>query len=180
MSPLERTNPSSPAPGGEDDIIELTEVVEHAPTEAIELTEVVKDTPAAAPEDAQDEVVLDFSSGGYDPESLKSRAEPAGEQQDPPSPAPQEDPLDDLLASLPDLPEDLDTAPEKPPPPEQAAPDLRPELAERLSDEELRGLVRQVIEEKVERFVREVFPQMAAEAIDRELSLWKKRLTESD
>jgi len=177
MSPLERTNSSSPAPGGENDVIELTEVVEPAPTEAIELTEVVEDTPAAAPEDAQEEVILDLSAGGRDQESS---VQPPGEQQDSPFPVPGGDPLDDLLASLPDLPEDLDTAPEKTPPPEQAAPDLRPELAERLSDEELRELVRQVIEEKVERLIREVFPQMAAEAIDRELSRWKKRLTESD
>ena len=39
MSPPERDKPSPPSPGGEDDIIELTEVVADASTEAIELTE---------------------------------------------------------------------------------------------------------------------------------------------
>ena len=45
-------------------------------------------------------------------------------------------------------------------------------------DEELKELVRQVVQEKVERLVEEMFPKMAAEAIERELALWKKRLTD--
>jgi hypothetical protein len=57
---------------------------------------------------------------------------------------------------------------------------LHQDLAERLSDEELRALVRQVVQETVERLAREVFPEMAAKAIDRELNLWKKRLSEPD
>jgi hypothetical protein len=40
--------------------------------------------------------------------------------------------------------------------------------------------VRQVVQETVERLARELFPQMASEAIERELNLWKKRLTEPD
>lgn len=163
MSPPERTTPSSAAPSGEDEIIELTEVVE-----------------GAAEESEEAEVVLDFGPGGFDQESLKSQVKPPEEKQDSPSPAPRGESFDDFLASLPDLPEDLETPPETPPPQKQAAPDLRPELAERLSDDELRELVRQVIQEKVESLVREVVPEMAAEAIDRELALWKKRLTESD
>jgi hypothetical protein len=182
MSPPERDKPSPPSPGGEDDIIELTEVVEGASPEAIELTEVVENAPAEATEDAPAEVVLDFSSGDQDQETLKSLVKPPEAQQDPPSTAPREESLDDFLSSLPDLPEDLDTSPEPETPPlqEPATQDLGQALAERLSDEELKELVRQVIEEKVELLVREVFPGMATEAIERELSLWKKRLTESD
>lgn len=180
MSPPERTTVSHPSTGGEDDIIELTEVVDDGSAEALELTEVVESDPPAAPEDAPAEVVLDFSSGGHDQESLKSLVKPAAEQQDSPATVPAEESLDDFLASLPDLPEDQDTSPETPPLQKQAAPDLRQELADRLSDEELKALVRQVIQEKVESLVREIFPEMAAEAIDRELTLWKKRLSESD
>lgn len=180
MSPPERDNPSPLSPGGEDDIIELTEVVEGDATEAIELTEVVESAPPEAPEDAPAEVVLDFSSGDQDPKSLKSLVKPPAEPPDSPSKVPREDSFDDFLASLPDLPEDLNTSPETPLPQKQAAPEPGPELAERLSDEELRDMVRQIIQEKVEQLARELFPQMAAEAIDRELGRWKKRLIESD
>ncbi len=163
MSPTDQATPQSPAPSGsEDDIIELTEVVDDAPTEV--------------PEDATAEAVLDFRTGGDDMESLKSPVTPTKEPQE----APREESLDDFLASLPDLPEDLDISPETPPLKMQATQDLRQELAERLSDEELKELVRQVVQETVERLAREVFPEMATEALERELHLWKKRLTESD
>jgi hypothetical protein len=147
MSPTERDKPSPASPGGEDDIIELTEVVESALAEA--------------PEDAPAEVVLDFSSGGHHQESLKSLVKLSEERGEHSSKAPREESLDDFLASLPDLPEEMDTAPETPPPPQQTASDPGPELVERLSDEDLREMVRQVIEEKVERLAREVFPEMA-------------------
>jgi hypothetical protein len=167
MSPTDQaTPPHPPPPGGEDDIIELTEVVEDAPAEIVE--------------DATAEVVLDFRSGGDDLESLKSLVKPQEEAQEAPPAVPREESLDDFLASLPDLPEDLDIPPETPPLQMQAAQDPRQELSERLSDEELKELVRQVVQETVERMAREVFPEMAAEAIERELHLWKKRLTESD
>lgn len=164
MSPTDQAKPPPP-PDGEDDIIELTEVVEDAPAEVAE--------------DATAEVVLDFRSGD-DLESLKSLVKPPEELQEAPPAVPSEESLDDFLASLPDLPEDLDISPETPPLQMQAAQDPRPELADRLSDEELKELVRQVVQETVERLAREVFPEIAAEAIERELHLWKKRLTESD
>jgi hypothetical protein len=102
MSPTDQaTPPHPPPPGGEDDIIELTEVVEDAPPET--------------PEDATAEVVLDFRSGGNDLESLKSVVKPTEEPQEAPPATPREESLDDFLASLPDLPEDLDITPETPP-----------------------------------------------------------------
>jgi hypothetical protein len=167
MSPTDQaTPPHPPPPGGEDDIIELTEVVEDAPAEIVE--------------DATAEVVLDFRSGGDDLESLKSLVKPQDDKQAAPPVTPPEESLDDFLASLPDFPEDLDISPETPPLQMPATQDLRQELAERLSDAELKELVRQVVQETVERLAREVFPEMAAEALERELHLWKKRLTESD
>jgi hypothetical protein len=153
MNPFDKTKPPPPAEGG-DDVIELTEVVEEAPAE----------------------VVLDFRPGSDDLASLKSTAEPREEK----PPAPPEESLDDFLASLPDLPEDLDISPEASPPPRPETPVLPQDLAQRLSDEQFQELVRQVVQETVERLARELFPQMASEAIERELSLIKKRLTEPD
>jgi len=132
MSPPEQTKPSPPSSGGED-IIELTEVVEQAADEA--------------PEDAHAEVVLDFR-GEDDLETLKSQVKPPEAKPDPSPKVPQEESLDDFLASLPDLPDDLDVSPETPPPPSQATQEPRQELAERLNDEELKELVRQVVQEK--------------------------------
>jgi hypothetical protein len=170
MNPFDQTKPPPPPAEGVDDVIELTEVVEEAPTEAVQeaSTEMVDEATA--------EVVLDFRPGSDELASLKSSAEPREEK----PAAPREDSLDDFLASLPDLPEDLDISPEASPPPGLKTPDLRQELAQRQSDAELQELVRQVVQETVERLARELFPQMASEAIERELNLWKKRLTEPD
>jgi hypothetical protein len=157
-----RTKPPPPPPAGEgDDVIELTEVVAEAPAEVVD--------------EANAEVVLDFRPGD-DLASLKATAEPREKE----PAAPKKESLDDFLASLPDLPEDLDISPEAAPPPKPAAPVLPQDLAQRLSDPELKELVRQVVQETVERLARELFPQMAAEAIERELNLIKKRLTEPD
>jgi hypothetical protein len=153
--------------GGDDDIIELTEVMDEAPAEGLD--------------DGAAEVVLEFSPGS-DLSALKGPSEPPAESAVP-SPAPPEESLDDFLAALPELSEDLDipAKPAPPPtPPTPATQDLRQELAERLSDEDLREVVRQVVQETVERLAREVFPDMAAQAIDRELARWKKRLSDPD
>jgi hypothetical protein len=167
MNPFDQTKPP-PSPPAEDvdEVIELTEVVEEAPAEMVD--------------EATAEVVLDFRPGSDDMASLKSTDELREEKPKAPPAAPREESLDDFLATLPDLPEDLDIAQESSPPPRHEAPDLRQELAQRLSDAELQELVRQVVQETVERLARELFPQMASEAIERELNLWKKRLTEPD
>lgn len=151
----------APPPNGRggDDIIELTEVVAEAPAE----------------------VVLDMRPGvGLD--ALKPLA-PAPEEQ-PPTPLPgeaDEGSLDDLLSSLPDLPDDLDIPAEAPPLEFRGkTPDLRQELAQRLTDPELRELVREVVQETVERLAREMLPDLAGEALDRELARWRKRLLEQD
>jgi hypothetical protein len=166
MSPFDQTKPPIPhSPEAADDVIELTEVVAEAAVEPMEET--------AA------EVVLDFRGGG-DLASLKSPAKPPEAKPPAPPTAPAEESLDDFLASLPELPEDLDISAEPPPPAASPAPDLGQELAGRLSDAELQELVRRVVQETVERMARELFPQMASEAIERELTLWKKRLTAPD
>jgi hypothetical protein len=166
MNPFDQTkSPIQSQGGGDDDVIELTEVMAEAAVEPVE--------------EAAAEVVLDFRGGG-DLASLKSPAEPPEIKPPAPPKAPGEESLDDFLASLPELPEDLDISADPPPPAAPPAPDLGQELAGRLSDAQLQELVRQVVQETVERMARELFPQMASEAIDRELTLWKKRLTEPD
>ena len=160
MNPFDQTKP--PPAGEADEVIELTEVVEEAPTEMVE--------------EGSAEVVLDFRSGSDDLASLKA---PAGPQEEKRA-APLEESLDDFLASLPDLPEDLDISREASPPAEPPAPGLHQELAQHLNDAQLQEVVRQIVQETVERLARELLPQMAAEAIERELNLIKKRLTEPD
>jgi hypothetical protein len=167
MSAFDHTKPPFPSPpGGADDIIELTELVEEVPAEPFD--------------EATAEVVLDFQ--GENGMDILKAMEEAPEEAPPPDPpgVPQEDSLDDFLASLPELPEDLDVPAAAPPPVEPAAAPLGQELAGRLSDADLVEVVRQVVQETVERLARELFPKIACEAIDRELTLLKKRLTEPD
>jgi len=167
MSAMDQEKPPHPPPAhGEDDIIELTEVVAEAPTE----------------------VVLDFRAGSDDLGPLKS---PAPAPAPAPAPVPEEtrespltvqgeESLEDILASLPDLPADLDIPTEAPPLEIQAGEHLRRELAQRLAEAELKELVREMIQETVERLVRELLPEMAAQALERQINLLKKRLTETD
>ena len=170
MNPSDQTRPSPPPPDGEvDEVIELTEVVEEVSAEA------AQETATEMVDEGTAEVVLDYRPGSEDLASLKSAAEPPEPQGEKPTASP-EGSLDDFLASLPDLPEDLDISPEASSPPRPQVQDL----AQRLSDAELQEMVRQVVQETVDRLVRELFPQMAAEAIERELNLIKKRLTEPD
>jgi hypothetical protein len=174
MNPSDQTKPSPPPPDGEvDEVIELTEVVEEAPAES------AQETPTEMVDEGTAEVVLDYRPESEDLASLKSSAEPAEPQEEKPA-APQEESLDDFLSSLPDLPEDLDISPEASPPSRPQVQDLPQDMAQRLSDAELLDMVRQVVQETVDRLARELFPQMAAEAIERELNLIKKRLTEPD
>jgi hypothetical protein len=172
MSPSDQTRPFPPTPDGEvDEVIELTEVVEESPAEA------AQEEPIELVDEASAEVVLDFRPVSEDLASLKSAAEP---QEKKPA-APKGESLDDFLASLPDLPEDLDITPEKPLPPQRPQVQALPQdLAQRLSDADLQDMVRQVVQETVDRLARELFPRLAAEAIERELNLIKKRLTEPD
>jgi hypothetical protein len=165
--------PASPRDGEGDEVIELTEVVEEAPAEAHQEAATEMEDEGTA------EVVLDYRPESEGLASLKSSVEPVEPPEEKPA-APKGESLDDFLASLPDLPEDLDISPVTAPPPRPQVQALPQDLAGRLSDAELQDMVRQIVQETVDRLAREVFPQMAAEAIERELNLIKKRLTEPD
>ena len=171
MNPFNRVkSPPPPPPGEEDDLIDLTEVMENG--EPLELTDEVGA-----------EVVLDFRDGTDGLAALKAPAAPPEEAPPaPPTPraAPPEESLDDFLASLPELPEELDIPDATPPLKAAAAPDLPRELAGRLDEAELQDLVRRVVQETVERLARELVPPLALEAIERELARVKKRLAEPD
>jgi hypothetical protein len=167
MNPFDRVKSPQPPPPGEDDLIDLTEVMEDG--EPLELTD-----------EAAAEVVLDFRNGTDGLAALK--APPAPPEEEPPAPpaAHPEESLDDFLASLPELPEELDIPDNTQFLKGAAAPDLSRELAGRLDEAELQDLVRRVVQETVERLARELVPPLALEAIERELARMKKRLTEPD
>ncbi len=167
MNPVEQAKPSQyPLAGGDDEVIDLTEVVEEPPAPEVE--------------DVAAEVVLEIRPDRDNLDFLKSPADTQEKAPVAPAAAPPEESLDDFLASLPDLPEDLDITADPRPAPAQEPPELPQELAQRLSDAELKELVRQVVQETVERLAQELFPRLASQAIDRELHLWKKRLSEPD
>jgi hypothetical protein len=152
----------------EDDIILLTDVVEEPSGEVV--LEI-----APAEED------LDFLF-------LKEPAPPPS----PPAPAAaaEDESLDDLLASLEDLPEDLGTPPPLPPaaaPLEEApvAPAgleeaVRRELEAFLTEDRLKEIVREVIQERVDNLSRDLLPQVAAETMDRKIAALLKRLAEGE
>jgi hypothetical protein len=153
--------PESPPAPPEDDIIELTEVVEEPPGE----------------------VVLDLRDTGGSLDFLRA---PGPLEAEPPRAAPSrpagEESLEDLLASLPELPEDLDLPPPVTPAPSAVKPSAPPlpsvEAVAGLSEAELRDLVREIIQETVTRLARELLPELAAAALDRELTRLKARLLE--
>lgn len=138
--------------------------------EIIELTEVLGETPA--------EVILELGAGEADLKALKVQAGGPFREEPPEaaSAAAKEDSLEDLLASLPELPEDLDIPAEAPALEIKPAAPLREELARLLPEAELKELVRQVIQETVERLARELLPELAAQALERQIQLLKKRL----
>jgi hypothetical protein len=174
--------------------------------EIIELVEVV--------EDPHQETVLELTVEDEDLDSLglPGRAAPKDLPGKPPKVVEegQEESLDDFLASLPELPEDLAAAagesapkevpapevppisevlpaPEPPPAPEAPPPvaavspeGLHQQVESALNPEELQAMVREVVQETVEKLARELFPQVAAEVLDQHLAALKKRLLEGD
>ncbi len=117
MNPFDRVKSPQPPPPGEDDLIDLTEVMEDG--EPLELTDEAADEVAA-------EVVLDFRDGTDGLAALKAPAAPPEEAPPAPPAAPPEESLDDFLASLPELPEELDIPDNTLPLKGAAAPDLPP------------------------------------------------------
>jgi hypothetical protein len=57
---------------------------------------------------------------------------------------------------------------------------LAQELPAGLGEEQMRELVREVVQETVERLCREMFPAVATEVVSREIAALKKSLEEED
>jgi hypothetical protein len=156
MDPTE--SPSVPTPDDEEEIIELTEVVAEAPTEVLlELGAEVDELAGLKPR-------------GPGPLSKKPRADQVE--------ASKSDSLDDLLASLPDLTEDLEVPAKTPV--KEAQPRMAglQEMGQLIPEAELKEMVREVIQETVERLARELLPGLAAQVLERQFLALKKRLLE--
>ena len=163
----DRLNQTPPTAAEEEDIILLTDVVEAPPCE----------------------MVLEIAPEEQELDSLFFRESPS---QEPPSQEPggEDEVLDDFLASLKDLPEDLGapaippTGSETPAIQEDTAPQpdnegtVRREVESFLSEAELKAIVREVLEETVEKISREILPQVAREVTDRKVAGLLQRLTQ--
>lgn len=144
--------------------------------DVILLTEVVAEPPR--------EVVLEISPGGSELDSLLGKDLPAPAAPETSPAAKANDDLNDLLASLKDLPEDLG-APAKAPgeggvlrgKPEMAG---REELRWSLTETQLRDLVREVAQETVEKLLRELAPQVTAQVLDGKINAWRRRVAEEE
>lgn len=160
MSLRDSAEPPRPPEDGEEEIIELTDLVE-------------EESLAPGP-GTEGEILLQLEPHTEAAQGRKSPFPGAD------SPAPEGDSLEDFLASLPDLSEDLEVKADPGPlaqAPQAASP---PQLPGLMEEDELRALVREVIQETVERLAREMIPVLARQAIDQELRRWKKILSETD
>lgn len=197
------SNPNFPpaAAEAEEEIIELTEVLDHEASET----------------------VIEFSSSLEELDSLDLKSllgQETAAEPEPPAPEPPmnaaapmtQESLDDLLMSLQGMPSDepipeprmplaeslkseelealkfeepesLDfEMPAPPPPPKEtlAAPFMAgaAALPAGLDEDQLREMVREIVRETVERLCREMFPALAAEVVTREIDALKESLEE--
>ena len=163
----DQLNQTPPTAGEEEDILLLTDVVEAPPSE----------------------VVLEIAPEEQELDSLFFK-ESTSQEPPPQEPRGEDEVLDDLLASLKDVPEDLG-APAIPPTgsetqliQEGTAPlpgieeTVRREVESFLSEAEFKALVTEVLEETVEKISREILPQLAREVMDRKVAGLLQRLTQ--
>ncbi len=170
----DQVNQNSPAAAEEEEeIILLTDVAEDQPTE----------------------VVLEIASGGQELDSVflkESMSRETASPSEAPAAAAEDDALDDFLASLKDLPEDLGTPAippssgetlafqESPPPQAGLEEAVSRELEAFLSEARLKDIVREVVQETVEKMSQELVPQIAAQVMDRKIAALLKRLAEEE
>src|SRR4030042_1685056 len=161
--------------------------------EIIDLTEVL--------DEGASETVIEISAKMDELDSLDLKtllAEEAEDKTEPPAPpgdAPGEkdESLEDLLSSLQETPEEpptapeAESAPEPAPPPEMAVPPpvaAAPEEERRqqgqaaLSQDQIREIVREGVQEPAERLCRELFPEVPSQGVSREIAALKKSLEE--
>jgi hypothetical protein len=185
MEPTKDQDVASATPAAEDEVIDLTEILEEGASETvIEISSKMEDLDS-----------LDLKS------LLSEEAEAETRPPEPPVPAQEkkDESLEDLLFSLKEEPEEPAAAPapemvfEPIPEPEEPVPlpEMAPPAAAAVSEEEVRQealaglsedrileIVREVVRETVEKICRELFPSVASQVVNQEIEALKKSLEE--
>jgi hypothetical protein len=180
MEPTKDQDLTSETPAAEEEIIDLTDILEEGASET----------------------VIEISSKMEDLDSLDLKTLLSQEAETkPPEPADtaqekKEESLEDLLYSLKEEPEEPAAAPasepipeptsEPVPLPESAPPaaasvseeDVRQQVQASLSEDRILEIVREVVRETVERICRELFPGVASQVVTQEIAALKKSLEE--
>jgi hypothetical protein len=168
-APPDQVNSVPPRSEEEEDIILLTEVVEEPPGEVV--------------------LVLAPDQQELDSLALRESAPPESPPATP-APAAGDEDLNDFLASLKDLPEDLGTPAiaaaaheplvpqESPARPGELEEAVRRQLASSFSEDQLKEIVREVVQETVEKLSQELVPKIAAQVMDQKIAALLKRLAE--
>lgn len=188
MEPTKDQDQASKTPAAEDDVIDLTDILEEGASETV--------------------IEISSKMEELDSLDLKSLLSQEVEAEPPPEPADtapekKEESLEDLLYSLkeepgepaagpgPEIPfEPIPEPPEPVPLPEVEAPpvaatavseeDVRQQVQTSLSEERLLEIVREMVRETVERICRELFPSVASQVVDQEIAALKRSLEEEE
>jgi len=189
MEPTKDQDQASKTPAAEDEVIDLTDILEEGASETvIEISSKMED--------------LD----SLDLKSLLTQEVEAGPPPEPAAPPQEkkEESLEDLLFSLKEEPGEPAAAPapemafephpeppepvplpevEAPPPPPAAAlseAEVQQQVQASLNDERVLEIVREMVRETVERICRELFPSVASQVVDQEIAALKRRIEEEE
>lgn len=191
MEPTKDKDQASKTPAAEDDVIDLTDILEEGASETV--------------------IEISSKMEELDSLDLKSLLSQEVEAEKPPEPAgavpeKKEESLEDLLYSLKEEPgepaaapalapemafEPIPEPPEPVPLPEVEVPPPGPAVAlseaevqqqvqASLSEERILAIVREMVRETVERICRELFPSVASQVVDQEIAALKRSLKEEE
>jgi len=186
MEPKKDQDLASKKPAAEEDVIDLTEILEEGASETvIEISSKMEELDS-----------LDLKS------LLAQEVEAEGQPPEAPVPAGggKEESLEDLLSSLKEEPEEPPAAPapeipfepipepgEPVPLPEMAVPpeaaavseeEVQQQVQASLSEDRILEIVREMVRETVEKICRELFPAVASQVVTQEIEALKKRVEE--
>ncbi|MHB8067464.1 MAG: hypothetical protein ACYDIC_06145 [Desulfobaccales bacterium] len=189
MEPTKDQDQASKTPAAEDDVIDLTDILEEGASETV--------------------IEISSKMDELDSLDLKSLLSQEVEAEKPPEPADavpekKEESLEDLLYSLKEEPEEpaaapapemaFEPIPEPPEPvplPEVEVPapapaaalpevEVQQQVQASLSEERTLAIVQEMVRETVERICRELFPSVASQVVDQEIAALKRRLEEEE
>jgi hypothetical protein len=188
MGPTKDQDLVSETPAAEDDVIDLTDILEDGGSETvIEISSKMEDL------DSLDLKTLLSQEAEAETKPPEEPADTAPEKKD--------ESLEDLLYSLKEEPGEPAPAPgpemtfepipepgEPVPLPEVAIPpeappvvseeDVRQQVQSSMSEERILDIVREVVRETVEKICRELFPGVASQVVNQEIEALKKSLEE--